>query len=91
MGSLSSLGQGTLSLTCLLCLLSGDLVYDLLIDLGDHMVLEDLFLEIALPLGVTERLPDVLEAALPLGVAERLLEDVTGAGGFLVVVLLLSG
>ena len=55
------------------------------------MVLDGLLLDVALPLGVAERLLDVGEVALPLGVAERLLEDVAGAGGCLVVVLLLSG
>jgi hypothetical protein len=40
------------------------------------VVLDELLLEVALPLGVAERLLDVLTAALPLGVAERLLEDV---------------
>jgi quinol-cytochrome oxidoreductase complex cytochrome b subunit len=34
---------------------------------GDLFDLEDLLLEVALPLEVTERLPDVLKAALPLG------------------------
>jgi hypothetical protein len=73
------------SLSCLqLDVLAGDLVLDLL-DLGD---LEDLLLGVALPLGVTERLPNVGAAALPLGVSERLLDDV---GGFLLKVLLLSG
>jgi hypothetical protein len=48
------------------------------------VVLDHLLLEVALPQGVAER--DVLEAALPLGVAKRLLEDISGAGGCLVVV-----
>ena len=78
-----------MSLSCLLLdLLAGDLVLDLL-DLGDLEVLDDLLLEVALPLGVAERLLDVGAVALPLGVTERLLEDV--AGGFMVEVLLLSG
>ena len=78
-----------MSLSCLLLdLLAGDLVLDLL-DLGDLEVLDDLLLEVALPLGVAERLLDVGAVALPLGVTERLLEDV--ACGFLVEVLLLSG
>jgi hypothetical protein len=55
------------------------------------VVLDELLIEVALPLGVAERLLDVPEAAIPLGVAERLLEYVTVAGGCLVVVLLLSG
>ena len=78
-----------MSLSCLLLdLLAGGLVLDLL-DLGDLEILDDLHLEVALPLGVAERLLDVGAVALPLGVTERLLEDV--AGGFQVEVLLLSG
>ena len=77
-----------MSLSCLLLdLLAGDLVRDLL-DLGNLEVLDDLLLEVALPLGVAERLLDVGAVALPLGVTERLLEDV--ASGFPASLPLLS-
>ena len=64
LGSLSSLDLRTLSLSCLQLLLSGDLVSDRLLDLGDLLDLEDLD---DLLLGLPVRLPDGLEASLPLG------------------------
>ena len=88
LGSLSSLDLRTLSLSCLLLLLSGDQVTDLLLDLGDLLDLEDLLHEDTLPLGLPVRLPDGLEAAHSLGEADRLLYDLAGAGRFLVEVLL---
>jgi hypothetical protein len=81
-----------LSLSCLLLLLSGDLVNALLLDLGDLLDLkdlEDLLLADTLPLGLPVHLPDGLEAARPLGEADCLLDDLAGAGGFLVGCLLL--
>ena len=86
LGSLSSLDLRTLSLSCLQLLLSGDLVSDRLLDLGDLLDLEDLG---DLLLGLPVRLPDGLVAALPLGEADRLLDDLAGACGFLVGCLLL--
>ena len=86
LGSLSSLDLRTLSLSCLQLLLSGDLVSDRLLDLGDLLDLEDLD---DLLLGLPVRLSDGLVAALPLGEADRLLDDLAGACGFLVGCLLL--
>ena len=82
----SSLDLRTLSLSCLQLLLSGDLVSDRLLDLGDLLDLEDLD---DLHMGLPVRLPGGLVAALPLGEADRLLDDLAGACGFLVGCLLL--
>ena len=84
LGSLSSLDLRTLSLSCLQLLLSGDLVSDLLLDLGDLLDLEDLG---ELLLGLLGRLG--LVAALPLGETDRLLDDLAGSCWVLLSCLLL--
>jgi hypothetical protein len=84
LGSLLSLDLGTLSLSCLLLPLSGVLVSDLLLDLGDLLDLEDLG---ELLLGLLGRLG--LVAALPLGETDRLLDDLAGSCWVLLSCLLL--
>ena len=77
--SLSSLALRTLSLSCLQLLLSGDLVSDRLLDLGDLLDLEDLGGLDDLLLGLHVRLDGGLLASLPLGVADLLLAELAGA------------
>jgi hypothetical protein len=87
--SLSSLDLRTLSLSCLQLLLSGDLVSDRLLDVGNRLDLVDLVDLDDLLLGLPVRLPDGLVAALPLGEADLLLDDLAGACEVLVGCLLL--
>ena len=66
---------------CLLLPLSGVLVSDLLLDLGDLLDLGELLLGLLGRLG--------LVAALPLGETDRLLEDLAGSCWVLLICLLL--